>query len=138
MPNGRTHTASTLALACITLPFMSPPLTLGVVTGCILSPDLDVDGGFIGMYHLRKTWFIGPALSGLWRLFWWPYSKIVPHRSHISHSIFFGTCVRVAYLLFPVLCVNMMGVPLHLSDGFGWWFVGLCLSDALHIFMDKI
>lgn len=138
MPNGRIHTASTLALATLTIPFLSVPLTAGVLSGCVLSPDLDVDGGFVGMAHFRRVWFFGPALSGLWRVFWWPYAKLVPHRSNISHSIFFGTCARVAYLLFPVLLINAMGVPLHLPDSFGLWFIGLCLSDALHILMDKI
>lgn len=138
MPSGKIHTVTTIALATLTVPAMQPALTVGVLTGCILSPDLDVDGGFIGMYHLRRTWFVGPAISGLWRLFWLPYSKIVPHRSHISHSIFFGTVARVAYLLIPLLILNMMGVPMKLPEWFGWWFVGLCLADTLHIALDNL
>lgn len=138
MPNGKVHTYATVALALASIPATDLPLTMGVLSGLALSPDADVDHGFIGMAHLRRVWFIGPALSGLWRLFWWPYSKIVPHRSHISHSIFFGTALRVGYLLLPVLAINMMGVPLHLPAGFGHWFIGLCLSDALHIVMDHV
>lgn len=138
MPSGRIHTMSTIALAMTTVPLMSIPLTAGVLTGCVLSPDLDVDSGFIGLAHLRRFPMVGPLISGLWRVFWWPYSRLAPHRSHISHSIFFGTVLRVAYLMVPLLAINVMGIPLSLPDWFGMWFVGLCSSDGLHILMDKI
>ncbi len=138
MPSGRVHTLATISLATITVPFMSLPLTAGVLTGCVLSPDLDVDSGYVGLAHLRRFPMVGPLISGLWRVFWWPYSRLTPHRSHISHSIFFGTVLRVAYLMVPLLAMNMMGIPLALPDWFGMWFIGLCLSDGLHIFMDKI
>ena len=136
MPSGRTHTVTTGLLAISTMPLAEPALTCGVLAGLILSPDLDVDGGFIGLYHLRRIPFIGTAVSYAWRLYWLPYSIAVPHRSHISHSIFFGTAVRVGYLLIPLLALNFFGVPMAFPSWLGLAFVGLCLSDALHIILD--
>lgn len=135
MPSGRIHTVSTLAVAACTIPLAEPALTAGVLTGLILSPDLDVDDGFIGLAHIRRIGCVGGVLSGIWRAFWYPYSKLVPHRSHISHSIIFGTAFRVMYLFIPVLAVNLF-IPFGLPSWFGMWFVGLCISDAVHIFMD--
>ena len=135
MPNGRTHTAATVMLAVGTLPLANPPLTAGVLSGLILSPDLDVDDGFIGLAHLRRIGYIGGLLAGFWRAFWYPYSKIVPHRSHISHSVFFGTALRVGYLAIPLLALSFF-VHIPVKSWVGIWFIGLCLSDALHIFMD--
>ena len=136
MPSGRAHTVGTLAIAACTIPLANPALTAGVLSGLILSPDLDVDEGFIGLAHLRRVGCVGGVLSGVWRAFWYPYSKLVPHRSHISHSIIFGTIARVFYLSLPFLFINLMGVPLAIPQWFGMWFIGLCLSDALHIVMD--
>jgi uncharacterized metal-binding protein len=71
----------------------NPALTVGILSGLVISPDLDVDHGFIGLAHLRRLPG-GIVVSYAWRAFWYPYSKIVPHRSHISHSIIFGTLAR--------------------------------------------
>lgn len=136
MPSGRTHTLATGLLAVGTLPLGDVGLTAGVLAGLIISPDLDVDEGFIGLAHLRRVGCVGNVLSGIWRAFWYPYSKLVPHRSHISHSIFFGTVARVGYLVLPILLANFFGLPLAIPSWFGMWFIGLCLSDALHIIMD--
>jgi uncharacterized metal-binding protein len=136
MPSGRVHTLATGLLAVGTLPLGDAGLTAGVLAGLIISPDLDVDEGFIGLAHLRRVGCVGNVLSGFWRAFWYPYSKLVPHRSHISHSIFFGTVARVGYLVLPILLANFLGLPLVIPQWFGMWFIGLCLSDALHIFMD--
>lgn len=136
MPSGHTHTLTTVGLAGVTLIAGNPALTAGVLSGLVLSPDLDVDDGFIGFAHLRRIGCVGGLLSGLWRVYWYPYARLVPHRSHISHSVFFGTVVRVFYLILPVLLVNVLGVTVVIPAWFGMWFIGLCLSDALHIALD--
>ena len=136
MPSGRIHTITTIGLAVGSACAFEPALTVGIVSGLILSPDLDVDDGFIGLYHLRRIPVVGKLLSFAWRIFWWPYSKVVPHRSAISHSILFGTCLRVGYLVLPILVLNYFGLPVYLLAKFGQWFIGLCLSDALHIILD--
>lgn len=136
MPSGKTHTITTIGLALGSVCAFEPALTVGILTGLIISPDQDVDDGFIGLYHLRRIPVIGKALSLAWQIFWKPYSKVVPHRSTISHSIFFGTVLRVGYLVLPILILNYFGLPVHLPEKFGQWLVGLCLSDALHIILD--
>lgn len=136
MPSGRVHTATTLILAVGSLPMSDPALTVGIVSGLILSPDLDVDEGFIGLAHLRRVPFVGTSLAWLWRAFWWPYSKTVPHRSAISHAPLVGTSLRVGYLALPLLAVNIMGVPMTLPTDLGRWFIGLVLADVLHILLD--
>lgn len=136
MPNGRVHTLTTLGLAVGSLPFLSPPLTVGIISGLILSPDLDVDFGFIGLAHLRRIPIAGKVISGCWQVFWYPYAKIVPHRSHISHSILFGTCLRVGYLALPLLALNYLGMEMGIPTWFGAWFIGLVLADTLHIILD--
>ena len=138
MPSGRVHTITTLALAAgSVISGQDTALTVGILSGLILSPDLDVDGGFVGMAHLRRVPLVGSILSKCWQWFWTPYALAVPHRSHISHSVFFGTCARVGYLVIPLLAINFMGVPMKLPTGTGLWFAGLCLADALHIFLDN-
>ena len=134
MPSGRVHTVSTLALAACTVPLANPALTVGILSGLVISPDLDVDHGFIGLAHLRRLPG-GIVVSYAWRAFWYPYSKIVPHRSHISHSIVFGTLARVGYLSLPLLALSFF-VPLTIPSWLGWWLIGLCLADGLHILMD--
>lgn len=136
MPSGRVHTITTLGLAVGSFPIASPAVSVGILSGLILSPDLDVDDGFIGLSHLRRFPLVGTSLAWIWRAFWWPYSKTVPHRSAISHAPLVGTVLRVGYLSLPLLAINMMGVPMALPTTFGQWFVGLCLADGLHIILD--
>ncbi len=136
MPSGRVHTLTTLGLAVGSILMVDPVVSVGILSGLILSPDLDVDDGFIGLSHLRRMPVVGTALSWIWRAFWWPYSKTVPHRSAISHAPIVGTVLRVGYLTLPLLVMNFMGVPMTLPTGFGRWFIGLCLADGLHIILD--
>ena len=136
MPSGRVHTMTTIGLAVGSIPMSNPPLTVGILSGLILSPDLDVDNGFVGLAHLRRVPFVGTPLAWIWRAFWWPYSKTVPHRSAISHAPIVGTMLRLGYLSAPLLAMNMLGVPMTLPTGLGWWLIGLCASDALHIILD--
>lgn len=138
MPSGRVHTMTTIVLAVgSVMSGQDTALTVGILSGLVLSPDLDVDGGFIGLAHLRRVPIVGNLLSRCWQLFWLPYSKVVPHRSHISHSIFFGTCARVGYLVLPLLALNVSGVPMKLPTETGQWFIGLSLADTLHIVLDN-
>jgi uncharacterized metal-binding protein len=39
-------------------------------------------------------------------------------------------------LLIPLLALNFFGVPMAFPSWLGLAFVGLCLSDALHIILD--
>ena len=65
-----------------------------LVGGLWLSPDLDIRS-----VALRR-W--GP-LSVLW----WPYRRLIPHRSLWSHGPLLGTTVRLAWLLTCCLIVTV-------------------------------
>lgn len=137
MPSGSVHTITTIALAVGTVATGQPTAaTVGVLSGLILSPDLDVDKGFIGLAHLRRVPVIGWLLAVAWRVFWYPYAKIVPHRSPISHAPIVGTLLRVGYLAVPVLAINYAGVGMALPAGFGLWLAWLAVADGLHIILD--
>ncbi|MFN6337338.1 MAG: DUF2227 family putative metal-binding protein [Cyanobacteriota bacterium] len=95
MASGRAHDRATSLLA---LPFgllWGPGLGLeGIAVaslafllgGLWLSPDLDTPS------RVTARW--GP-LRGLW----WPYRRLLRHRSLLSHSPLIGTAGRLAYLL---------------------------------------
>jgi uncharacterized metal-binding protein len=73
--------------------------------GWMLSPDLDLNSS---IYH---RW-------GPFRFLWWPYQKVVPHRSWVSHSWLFSPILRVAYLL-GVTWLLAYGVLWALSQSTG-------------------
>ncbi len=98
MPSTPIHDALTLATAAAAVPvywhYMPPkdPAPLGflvggiIVSGFLLSADLDINSR---PYH---RW-------GAFRIFWWPYQKLIPHRSWISHNFLIGPLFRAIYLL---------------------------------------
>lgn len=101
MPNGKTHDKLTVATAAASVPAwwvavplhdaqntasLAAALAAYVFSGFWLSDDLDTHS------ISYKRW-------GAFRFLWWPYQKLVPHRSWISHGIGVGPLVRVAYFL---------------------------------------
>ena len=99
MPSGVVHDRITAVGAAIAVPIWwyvtpLPPdwSTCGALVGGILfagwmiSPDLDLNSS------IYQRW--GPL-----RFLWYPYQKLVPHRSWISHSWVMSPLLRVAYLL---------------------------------------
>jgi uncharacterized metal-binding protein len=104
MAMGRAHDRATTLLA---LPFgllWGPGLGLaGVVLasglfllgGLWLSPDLDT------LSRATARW--GP----LHRL-WWPYRRLLRHRSLLSHSPLLGTAGRLAYLLMALALLRLL------------------------------
>jgi uncharacterized metal-binding protein len=104
MASGRAHDRATLLLA---LPFgllWGPGLGVAgvgvasfafLVGGLWLSPDLDT--------HSRATARWGP-LRGLW----WPYRRLLRHRSLLSHSPLIGTTGRLAYLLTALVLLRAL------------------------------
>jgi uncharacterized metal-binding protein len=65
-------------------------------SGLAISPDLDLNSS------VYKRW-------GLLRWLWWPYQKLVPHRSWISHSFLLGPLLRVTYFLLTVWGIFRIG-----------------------------
>jgi uncharacterized metal-binding protein len=102
VPSGKVHDKITLAAAGLSIPvwwyFSATPRDLsagGVLilsmlfSGLAISPDLDLNSS------VYKRW-------GVFRYLWWPYQRLVPHRSWISHSFLLGPLLRVAYFLVAV------------------------------------
>ena len=132
MPSEDLHRAATLTLAGVTYAaaagFTSTPrqqlLSIsGVVTGVLITPDMDLAENFSG--------------DPLWYL----YGRLFKHRG-ISHWPVVGTLTRVIYLA-------VFSVPLFIAWGkWGWlvgqikgrwfwiWLAGLMAADALHYVMD--
>jgi uncharacterized metal-binding protein len=108
MASGRAHDRATWALA---LPFGAlwwPWLGLtgvAVAAGCfllgglLLSPDLDTRS------NATRRW--GPL-----RLLWWPYRRLLSHRSLVSHTPLLGSAGRLLYLALLVLTLCLLGRPL--------------------------
>jgi uncharacterized metal-binding protein len=96
LPGYRVHDALTVAAAAALVPayqMLAPRPTLAsamvlagscLVSGLIFSPDLDVRS------QPRRRWGRAGAL-------WWPYEKLLPHRSRLSHGALIGPLFRLAY-----------------------------------------
>ena len=65
-------------------------------SGLMLSPDLDLDSS------IYRRW--GPL-----RFLWWPYQKVMPHRSIFSHSFVVGPLIRLLYFFVLVYGFWRMG-----------------------------
>jgi uncharacterized metal-binding protein len=109
MPCGKTHDRITVVAAaaagpawwCLTPAHadLSVGLTLVAATlfsGLLLSPDLDLNSC---VYH---RW--GPL-----RCLWFPYQKLVPHRSRYSHSYVLAPVLRVLYFLVMLFVLLQCG-----------------------------
>jgi len=80
-----------------------------------LSPDLDMENTLP-----YRRW-------GKIKFIWYLYSKIIPHRSPLSHSFFLGTLLRLTWFL---------GI-LFLSGFFLVWILNLfSIGDCLQAYMD--
>ena len=109
MASGKEHDKSTRWLA---VPF-----------ALILSLVLDVESGLIsGTAFLFGGLWLSPDLDtksialrrwGIFKGLWWPYQKLISHRSILSHSPFIGTALRVGYLFicasFILALINSLG-----------------------------
>lgn len=159
MPSGKVHDWVTIGTALGALPLTGmylPPETRPLAwlaiasytfSGIWLSSDLDTNSS------AYRRW--GPL-----RFLWYPYQKLVPHRSWISHGLGVGPLLRVIYLL-GVLALLTLGVQwmlmrvgialqvdphswlLHATD---WLFkyprevwalvIGLVAGGAVHSLLD--
>ena len=150
MASGRDHDRATWLLA---LPFgllwwpMQGPLGVTaaglafLIGGLWLSPDLDTHS------NPSRRW--GPL-----KILWWPYRRLLRHRSLISHSPLIGTAGRLSYLGCAVLCVVALLHPLGAApaplslwkQGLNLWqrhqglliaaVVGVEASSWLHLLQD--
>jgi uncharacterized metal-binding protein len=70
-----------------------------VLGGLWLSPDLDTRS------NPTRRW--GPL-----RLLWWPYRRLLSHRSLLSHAPLLGSAGRLLYLVALVLALSWLAQPL--------------------------
>ena len=107
-----------------------------VVGGLWLSPDLDTRSNAL------RRW--GPLA-----FLWWPYRRLIPHRSFWSHGPLIGTATRLAVLLgWLTLLKGITGWPnpaaleaasrwLELHPNQGWTLLlALEASLWLHLILD--
>ena len=151
MASGKEHDFSIqvltvpLGVICFIVFDLRSAISLGLaflIGGLWLSPDLDV------ISKPAKRW-------GLLGILWFPYRKLIPHRSWISHAPIIGTLIRLVYLctlltliiqFFPQqiigihLRINIKEVlelkDLYYKDAI-FCLAGLEMSALVHIILDK-
>ncbi|NKB74898.1 MAG: hypothetical protein GKR83_10300 [Synechococcus sp. s2_metabat2_7] len=105
MASGRKHDRATCVLALIYGAIWWPWLGISgaagsaaafLFGGLFLSPDLDINS------RPYQRW-------GVLRWLWWPYQRLIHHRSVLSHSPFLGTAIRLAYLSLLVAAISWLG-----------------------------
>ena len=117
MASGRRHDRATRLLALpfglLCWPWLGPVgAAVGglafLVGGLWLSPDLDT--------RSRPTRRWGPL-----GLLWWPYRRMLSHRSLLSHCPFVGTALRLAYLATVVALAAALLAPFGGPPRPGGW-----------------
>lgn len=135
MPNKAVHdvmcwfVAEHVVLVSAASHWMSAPetivMSLGALSGVVLSPDLDV------IEKREKNW---------WVAYWTPYGWSMPHRHPLSHMPFVSTVIRILYALplwaLPITLLWYFG--LFQQWMFEWWLAGLVASDTVHWATDLI
>lgn len=153
MPNGKVHAFTTTATAVASGPalvwFANQPILygaafgLGCLTGLVLTPDLDVDHGSYSHRIVGRT--AGQLARWIWWMMWWPYARLIPHRSFWSHFPVLGTLLRLVYLAGgPLLLLwSLNALYPHSFPAlpgwhplFNWIFAGLATVDAQHTLLD--
>lgn len=121
--SGRAHDRATWYLA---LPFgllwwplqgVAAAMAAGLaflIGGLLLSPDLDI--------HSRPT-----ARWGALGVLWWPYRRLLRHRSLLSHSPLLGTAGRLTYLGGVVVGLAALVHPLGGPSPTSLWALGLLI-----------
>jgi uncharacterized metal-binding protein len=133
MPDGKTHDMLTVVSGVVGIPVLTvllPDHNLAaaltwagahLVSGLAFSPDLDLAS------EPYRRW--GPL-----RYIWFPYREFVPHRAWVSHSLFFGPLMRLAYFLLMAWLSFYIGLLLfnYLTPVDAWAIsrqFGLALQD---------
>lgn len=113
-------------------------ILLGLLVGGLVTPDLDIESSTQEERLLQKIPFIGPVFSGIWETVWFPYAKLLPHRSPFSHWPILGTAGRFFYIYLAArLIMFHLGYNLRLS--FDWWFLAAwAVQDTIHWGLDHL
>lgn len=141
MPNHETHER----IGVITAPivFAGSMLVMSDITTAIVttaayisatyffSPDLDTDSAAYYRWNFLS-------------LFWYPYKKLIPHRSWLSHSGPISGTIRFGYFLGGLFVIqtllqafidpSIQLLTFHTYYGILW--VAIILADTLHTLLD--
>ena len=127
------------------------PSALGALVGTFITPDLDVDNGFVGDNIIKKRF--GNLGKKIWKWFWKPYKDSFKHGKFASHFPVFSTAIRLLYIYFfaitiPHLVFWALVVPnwsLEYALQFyavrlfhPYFFLGLAYSDTIHYTLDVL
>jgi uncharacterized metal-binding protein len=147
MASGRVHAACSVTLAVISFGFLAgtsndfqaaTACSAGCLAGIALTPDLDQEGLSYSETTIIK-WTLG--IGYLWLLLWYPYARLIKHRSPLSHFPILGTAGRLLYLFTAAAIPAYFGYRLKAPPDsfwplFGWGIAGLTLSDIGHYIFD--
>ena len=133
--------------AFFTLDISALYYSVGALIGIIITPDLDVDNGFIGDKTIRqliagkfnkKRLFtsttrkaIAEVVLWLWIKLWYWYRRSLKHGSPLSHLPIISTIGRIAYVYFMLIALPHIILKYSLSldwniDGvLGWYWYGI-------------
>lgn len=144
MPNFKTHTLTNVGVSLPLFGYLFVnnqdvllPLALGYgLSTLIISPDLDLYTS-----KVSRNW-------GLFRPLIWGYSKMF-HHGQFSHKPILGTLTRYLYVIFIILVVTgvlaiwyetllVWRYVTELWSFFIFMFVGSCIADLIHEFLDFI
>jgi uncharacterized metal-binding protein len=170
MPGHKTHDTNGIAAIGALVPASYAVLHLGLgdAPAAAYSGMLVVVGS-----HVWATWMLSPDLDidsaiydrwGPLRWLWWPYQKVIPHRSWFSHSGVSGV-LRLAYLalalwllLAALAWAGQSGLGLNSVPDYHTWFwdwltrsvqasgtrpallivAGVVIADLLHVGADIV
>ena len=140
----------TLAVAANAIYIDSPMLLcsaagflLGLYVGRRVDPDLDMTQITLTERRAIQRNFV---FGHLWRIYWLPYSKLIPHRSPLSHLPGAGTLLRWLYLFWLLFLAQGL-ILLELNSAaitalfVAFWigeFAGQCWMDLVHLWMDDL
>jgi len=121
------------------------PLAIAAAAGCwlgiYLSPDLDICGMTRSENQVARHF--GRVVGWLFWAFWYPYGRLIRHRSFWSHAPIIGTAGRLVYMLWPcIVATAWLGdfsafwYEVGESAVFWWVVRGLAVSDILHFIAD--
>lgn len=119
-------------------PNIGAACALGCLSGIFLTPDLDQETRSMSESILIHRTF---GIGYLWLLLWFPYAKLIKHRSPLSHFPLLGTAIRLLYLALWLCIPAYFGYRLSAPSPeiwalLGWSVVGLALSDVGHYIFD--
>lgn len=144
MPSGKVHfnhwkigwigESVLFVLLSLLNPYLSIGSIIGYFLGQFITPDADLVGVTYGEGRmLRKL----PLIGGLFVAYWTFYGSIFRkmHRSTWTHSYVFSTLIRFIYGFWWIGFFKI--IDEWFLFGVLGIFVGLCLSDGIHIWADN-